>query len=60
MNNLETIEKIILFVNSEKDRLILIDRYVNGLTYDQLAEKYDFSVSTIKRIIRKHRHKIVN
>ena len=40
-------------VHSERDRNIMIDRLVNGLCYEPLAEKYDLSVTQVKRIIYK-------
>jgi len=32
-------------VHSERDRNIMIDRLVNGMCYEPLAEKYDLSVT---------------
>lgn len=40
-------------VHSERDRKIMIDRLVNGMCYEPLAEKYDLSVTQVKRIIYK-------
>lgn len=40
-------------VHSERDRRIMIDRLVNGMCYEPLAEKYDLSVTQVKRIIYK-------
>lgn len=40
-------------VHSERDRNIIIDRLVNGMCYEPLAEKYDLSVTQVKRIIYK-------
>lgn len=40
-------------VHSERDRNIMIDRLVNGMCYEPLAEKYDLSVTQVKRIIYK-------
>lgn len=37
---------------SEKDVNMFIDKYVNGLTYKALAEKYPVSERTIKRRVR--------
>ena len=38
-------------IHSERDRNIMIDRLVNGMCYEPLAEKYDLSVTQVKRII---------
>lgn len=40
-------------IHSERDRKILIDRFVNGLTFERLAEKHDMSVRQVKRIVKK-------
>ena len=42
------------WVQGERNREILKDRYINTICYEPLAEKYDISVSTIKRIINKY------
>lgn len=41
-------------IHSKRDRAVMFDRYANGLTYEQLADKYDISVNTVKRIIHKY------
>lgn len=43
------------FIFSRRDREMLIDRLLDGMTYDQLAEKYDMSVRQVRNII--HRNK---
>lgn len=40
-------------IHNERDRKILIRKYCDGLTFEQLAEEFDLSVSQIKRIIYK-------
>lgn len=40
-------------VHSERDRSILINRFINGYTYQELASKYYLSESQIKRIVKK-------
>ena len=42
------------YVRSRRDRMIMRDRLVNGFRYEPLAEKYDISVSQVKRIVKKH------
>lgn len=46
------------YVHKSRDRQILIHRYVDGLTYEQLAEKFDLSVKQIKNIVYKHQNTI--
>ena len=36
------------WIFNEMDRLILADRLLNGLTLENLAEKYDISVTSVK------------
>lgn len=41
------------YIHSERDRAIMKDRLINGMVYEGLAEKYDLSVSQVKRIVYK-------
>lgn len=41
------------YIHSERDRAILKDRFINGLTFARLEEKYDLSERQIKRIVKK-------
>ena len=41
-------------VHSARDRCLLLDRLINGMTYERLAEKYDMSDRQIRRIVSKH------
>ncbi len=45
------IDSHIVGKNAERNRLILKSRFIDGLTYENLAEKYELSVSQIKWII---------
>lgn len=47
--------KITEYIHSERDRAILIRRYVDGVTQERLAEEFDLSVPGVKGILRKHR-----
>lgn len=47
------------YVHSERDRAILKDRFVDGLTFEQLAERHDVSTRTIKNVIYKHEYIIL-
>ena len=42
------------YVHSERDRAVLVRKYCDKRTIEQLAEEFDLSVSQIKRIILKH------
>lgn len=39
------------YIHSERNRKILIRRYVDGITLEALAEEFDLSVTRIKKII---------
>lgn len=41
------------YIHSDRDRQMLKSRLVDGLTFEQLAEKYDLSVRQVKRIVYK-------
>lgn len=42
------------YIHSARNREILKARYIDGMTYEMLAEKFDLSVTQTKRIIYKH------
>lgn len=53
------------YIHSERDREILVYRLVHGLTYEQIASRYQsqhpdsyISVDTVKRVIRKSESKL--
>ena len=46
------------WIHNAKHRAILKDRYINGLTYEQLAERHDLSVRHIKTIVYKSEDKL--
>jgi hypothetical protein len=41
-------------IHSDRDRLILRDRLIHGMTLEKLSEKHDLSVRQIKNIIYKN------
>lgn len=45
--------------NAERDRKILIRRWVDGVTYDSLAYEFDLSVRQIKNIVHKSEIKVI-
>lgn len=42
------------WIHSERDRKILKLRYIDGLTFEKIAETSDMSVRQVKRIIYKN------
>ena len=48
------------WIRSERDRAILKDRLINGMTFERLAEKHDMSVRQTKNIVYKAMEKIVS
>ena len=42
------------YIHSERDRRLLIRRFCDNNTVEQLAEEFELSDSQIKRIILKH------
>jgi len=42
------------YIHSERDRMILQDRFCNGYTFEKIAEKHDMSTVQIKRIVYKN------
>lgn len=49
--NSQVRELIAEHIHSQRDRLILEDRLINGITFEKLAEKYELSVVQVKRIV---------
>lgn len=47
------IEEYVIGNNALRDRDILKDRLIDGLTYYQLSDKHNLSLATIKKIINK-------
>ena len=56
--NSEIISLIVERIHKIRDRQILYDRFVPGLTFEQLAEAHDLSVRQVKRIVYKGQDKI--
>lgn len=54
ITNSHITEVISEYIHSERDRGILLDRYVNGYTFERISEKYDMSTVQIKRIVYKN------
>jgi len=52
-SNSEIVLLINEYIHSERDRLILFERFVNGLTFSELSDKFYLSERQIKRIVKK-------
>ena len=48
------------WIRNERDRAILKDRLINGMTFERLAEKYDMSVRQIQNIVYKSMDRLVS
>ena len=48
------------WIRSKRDRAILKDRLINGMTFERLAEKHDMSVRQIQNIVYKSMDRIVS
>lgn len=42
------------WVQGERNREIIKDRYINQICYEPLAEKYELSVTTVRSIVKKY------
>lgn len=60
ITNSHITEVVAEYIHSERDRGILLDRYVNGYTFERIAEIHDMSVVQIKRIVYKNEMVIFN
>lgn len=47
------------WIFSERDRMILKRRFLDGIYYEPLAEEFDLSVRQVKTIVYKGRDKIL-
>lgn len=58
-----TNEQITYLINSychhERNRQILLRRFVDGITYEKLAEEFSLSVERVKRIVYTEGDKIL-
>lgn len=57
-SNTEIMLLIIDRIHSVRDRYILVDRFVHGLTFEKIAELNDMSVRQIKNIVYRGQDKI--
>jgi Mor family transcriptional regulator len=52
------IEEWIVGKNAQRNRSILKSRLIDGLTFEELSEKYDMSVRQIQNIVYKTQEKV--
>ena len=50
---LNAIDRWVIGTNASRDREILIDRFITGMLFEPLAEKYGLSVRHTKNIVYK-------
>ena len=60
LSNSEVYYLIDQWIRNDRDREILKDRLINGMTYERLAEKHDMSVRQTKNIVYKATEKLVS
>ena len=48
------------WIRNERDRAILKDRLINGMTFERLAEKHGMSVRQIQNIVYKSMDRLVS
>ena len=48
------------WIRNERDRIILKDRLINGMTFERLAEKHGMSVRQIQNIVYKAMDRLVS
>lgn len=60
LSNSEVCYLIDQWIRNERDRAILKDRLINGMTYERLAEKHNMSVRQTKNIVYKATEKLVS
>ena len=60
LSNSEVCYLIDQWIRNERDRAILKDRLINGLTFERIAEKHDMSVLQTKNIVYKSMEKLVS
>lgn len=53
--NSQITNRISEYVHSERDRRVLVRRYVDGVTIERLAEEFDMSVGGIKLILSRNK-----
>ena len=54
--NSEMFDLIDEWIHNARDRRIMKDRLINGLSIEALAEKYEVSVTQVKRIVERSRN----
>lgn len=42
------------YIHNERDRMILVRRYIDGVCYEPLAEEFNLSARQVKNIIYKY------
>lgn len=53
------LEYVNKYIHSERNRKILIRRYIDGIRFEQLAEEFDLTPRQVSRIVHKYGDKIL-
>jgi len=54
----KVIDNYVIGNNAQRNREILKLRLIDGIKYEELAEKFDLSPKQIQNIIKKHENKV--
>ena len=47
------------WIHNERDRKIMKRRFIDGVTYEKIAEEFDLSVTQVKTIIYKTKKELI-
>lgn len=56
--NVEIIELIDLYIHSERDRILMKRKYVDGIKFEPLSEEIELSTVQTKRLAKKYKEEI--
>ena len=59
LSNSQISQLIDEWIHSERDRKILKRRFIDGITYEKIAEEADISVTQVKSIVYKEEKKLL-
>jgi hypothetical protein len=48
------------WIHSSRERDMLKDHLIDGMTYEKMAEKYDISVRWMKHLMCRNMHKLIS
>lgn len=59
LSNSQISQLIDEWIHSERDRKIMKRRFIDGITYEKIAEEADISVTRVKSIVYKEEKKLL-